>query len=78
MIRFKVKENIVRMRVSDAVPVSGVVADQYEGEYTIVPKMEVQTMTTKNKMMKENVTIEKIHIVVAPNSAGGNTVIIGG
>lgn len=78
MIRFKVKDNIVRMRVSDAVPVYGVVEDPYEGEYTIVPKMEVQTMTTKNKMMQDNVKIEKIPVKLVPNSAGGNTVIIGG
>lgn len=78
MIRFKVKENVVRFRVLDAVPVSGVVADPYEGAYTITPKLELQTMATKNKMMQDNVTIEKIPVTVAPNSAGGNTVIIGG
>lgn len=78
MIRFKVKENVIRFRVLDAVPVSGVVADPYEGAYIITPKLEAQTMATKNKMMKDNVTIEKIPVSIVSNSAGGNTVIIGG
>ncbi len=78
MIRFKVKENSIRFRVLDAVPVSGVVADLYEGAYTITPKLEPQIMATKNKMMQNNVTIEKIPVSTVSNSAGGNTVIIGG
>lgn len=51
--------------------------EQYEGDYTITPKVEEQKMQTKNKMMKDNVTIERIPFHEFSNETG-TTVVIGG
>lgn len=51
--------------------------EQYEGDYTITPKVEEQKMQTKNKMMKENVIIEQIPFHEFSNETG-TTVVIGG
>lgn len=51
--------------------------EQYEGDYTIIPKVSEQKMQTKNKMMKDNVKIQKIPIHEFSNDYG-TTVVIGG
>lgn len=51
--------------------------EQYEGDYTVIPKVSEQKMQTKNKMMKENVTIEQIPFHEFSNETG-TTVVIGG
>lgn len=49
----------------------------YEGEYTIIPSVEEQTMQTKNKTMTNDVTIMAIPYAEVSNSTGGKTVTIG-
>lgn len=49
----------------------------YEGDYIIKPAIQEQEMLTKNKIMKENVTIEAIPYYETSNMSG-KTVIIGG
>ena len=51
--------------------------DLYEGDYTITPKVEAQTMFTKDKVMTDDVTIKEIPIYRTSNTSGGNTVFIG-
>lgn len=51
--------------------------ETYEGDYTIIPKVSEQELQTKNKMMKENVTIEQIPFHEFSNDSG-TTVVIGG
>jgi hypothetical protein len=51
--------------------------EQYEGDYAIIPKVSEQKMQTKNKMMKDNVTIERIPFYEFSNDSG-TTVVIGG
>ena len=51
--------------------------EQYEGDYTITPKVSEQKMQTKNKMMKDNVTIQQIPFHEFSNETG-TTVVIGG
>lgn len=51
--------------------------EQYEGDYTVTPKVSEQELQTKNKMMKENVTIEQIPFHEFSNETG-TTVVIGG
>ena len=53
------------------------VNDPYEGEYTVTPKVEAQTMFTKDKVMMDDVTIKEIPIYRTSNTSGGNTVFIG-
>ena len=51
--------------------------DVYEGEYSIIPKIETQTLNTANKLMQSNVIVEKIPYAEVTNSSNGKTVTIG-
>ena len=50
----------------------------YDGEYTVTPDWESQTLATNNTIMHSDVTVEAIYLNSAQNPAGGNTVYIGG
>ena len=49
----------------------------YSGAYTVTPQWQEQTLETANRVMTDNVTVEKIYINSAENPSGGNTVYIG-
>lgn len=51
--------------------------EAYEGNYVVVPKVEAQTMATKNKVMVDDVTIKSIPFFNVSNTSGGQTVFIG-
>lgn len=51
--------------------------DVYEGDYVVKPKVEKQTIPTKNKVLTENVEILSIPYFEVSNTSGGNTVFIG-
>ena len=51
--------------------------NSYEGDYTITPKIDSQTMKTKNKKMEDNVTVLAIPYFETSNLTG-KTVYIGG
>lgn len=50
----------------------------YYGEYTVTPKMQMQTMETADKYMTDDVTILAIPYYSVDNQKNGQTVIIGG
>ena len=84
MIRFNVK-NRTAMTVNEKKsidmsvhPAVIVVAppDVYEGSYEATPKMEAQTLVTKDKYLRENVQINAIPIIRVSNTSGGTTVFI--
>lgn len=52
-------------------------ADTYDGEYTVTPKVESQTLETAGKLMDDNVTIKEIPYYNVSNNSGGSTVYIG-
>lgn len=52
--------------------------EEYKGVYNITPKATSQTMDTKNKLMKKDITVEAIPYYEVENVQGGVTVIIGG
>lgn len=51
-------------------------APPYEGDYEVTPKVEAQTMPTKNKLLIDDMTIKGIEIHRVKNSSGGTTVYI--
>lgn len=51
--------------------------ESYKGDYTITPKIDSQTMKTKNKKMEDNVTVLAIPYYETSNLTG-KTVYIGG
>lgn len=53
-------------------------ADVYIGEYTLTPETTDQVLLTKEKLLKENVTIKAVPKQIVDNPAGGQTVTIGG
>lgn len=48
----------------------------YDGLYEVTPRVEGQTLPTRDKHMTDDVTIQAIPIHYVSNSAGGNTVYI--
>lgn len=53
--------------------------EKYTGNYIVVPDIdEEQKLSTKGKLLTENVTVKKIPVWTFENNSGGNTVVIGG
>lgn len=48
----------------------------YDGDYAVTPDVEAQTMQTKGKAMRENVTVHGIPVFEVVNESGGSTVYI--
>lgn len=75
MIRFKVRgAPTINMRVRRAVVV---VADSrpYDGPYEVTPKVEAQTLPTKQKYMTQDVTVLSVPYYEADNQ-NGTTIFI--
>lgn len=49
----------------------------YEGDYTVTPKVEAQTIPTKDKVLTEDMKVRAIPFFNVSNTSGGNTVYIG-
>lgn len=77
MIRFKLSESPVTMRVSDAVVVGTGAVDPYEGAYVVIPKVTQQMLETERKLMLEDVLVKEIPFYDVSNAAGGSTIFIG-
>ena len=51
--------------------------ESFDGNYEVTPKaFESQILETKNKMMKENITIKKVPYWESSNQSGGKTAYI--
>lgn len=50
----------------------------YEGSYEIEPSESQQVFATRNRVMKEDVTLKGIAYQEVTNTSGGQTVTIGG
>lgn len=48
----------------------------YDGPYRAIPKPTEQVLATKNKSMRDNVTVEEIPYSEVTNPSGGKTVNI--
>lgn len=48
----------------------------YDGAYTVIPKPTEQTLETRNKSMRDDVTVEQIPYSEVTNPSGGKTVNI--
>ena len=53
-------------------------ANPYTGEYTVDPDFDGKVLQTRQKYMRDNVTINPIQVESVSNPAGGRTVYIGG
>lgn len=52
--------------------------DMYDGQYTVIPKIQSQILTTKFKNMDNDVVVESIPYQEVGNPSGGKTATIGG
>lgn len=85
MIRFNVtresatmtvsSERSVQMKVEKAVAV-GVAGNTYDGPYAVTPTADGKTLKTKDKYMKDDVTVLAIPVYDVSNTAGGTTFYI--
>lgn len=66
------------LEISFSVSIVAGKGDLYTGAYQVTPKIyEPVTMKTKQKVMKDDVTVLKIPQFEVSNEAGGNTLIMG-
>lgn len=49
----------------------------YDGDYVVIPQIQEQSLTTKDKFLKDNVKIKKIPYYEITNISNGKTVYIG-
>lgn len=52
--------------------------EPYDGPYTVTPDFETQELATKDRILKENVTVDPIAVARVENPSGGKTIFIGG
>lgn len=53
-------------------------AEEYDGAYIVDPDFVGRTLGTRNKLMRDDVTVNPIEVSEVSNLAGGKTVYIGG
>ena len=53
-------------------------ADVYDGEYDVYPDFIGTTLETKNKTLKDDISVKPIQVESVSNLEGGRTVYIGG
>lgn len=51
-------------------------AQTYSGDYVVTPKVKAQTLSTKQKVMLDDVTIKEVPVYRVSNNSGGTTVYI--
>ena len=61
--------NVVRAVIGGGIP--------YDGEYVVTPEFDEQTLHTRGRSMRDDVTIHAIPISRTINPQGGRTVYIG-
>lgn len=77
------KQNLVgtvgtRLSLSGKVNVGSTIkAENYEGEYEVIPSREAQILETGQKFMAEDVMVHKIPFHEVSNLNGGTTITIG-
>jgi hypothetical protein len=66
-------------KLSGSVNVSSVFTasnETYSGPYSVTPSMEPKTLSTKDKLMTKDVTVQAVPVFRVSNTSGGTTVYI--
>lgn len=50
---------------------------EYKGDYVVTPKIKTQVIPTKDKVLKDDMTVKSIPFFNVSNTSGGTTVYIG-
>ena len=64
-----VNGNVVRAVIESGIP--------YKGDYVVTPEFDEQTLHTRGRSMRDDVTVHAIPISRTTNPQGGKTVYIG-
>ena len=76
-LRFHEKRAEVQVGFGEVQTVTKLVGDPYNGDYTVRPLVEPQTLETKHKIMTDDLTILEIPYAEVTNTSGGMTATIG-
>lgn len=78
MVTFELTQKAALSVAFDVTIREGGGGEPYDGPYTVMPSFETQELATKDKILKDNVTVDPIAVARVENPAGGKTIFIGG
>lgn len=78
MVTFELTQKTALSVAFDVTICGGGGGEPYDGPYTVTPDFETQELATKDKILKDNVTVDPIAVARVENPSGGKTIFIGG
>lgn len=78
MVTFDLTQKTALSVAFDVTIRGGSGGEPYDGPYTVTPNFETQELATKDKILKDNVTVNPIAVARVENPSGGKTIFIGG
>ena len=78
MVTFELTQKTALSVAFDVTIRGGSGGEPYDGPYTVTPDFETQELATKDRLLKDNVTVDPIAVARVGNPAGGKTIFIGG
>lgn len=78
MVTFELTQKTALSVAFDVTIRGGSGGEPYDGPYTVTPDFETQELATKDRLLKDNVTVDPIAVARVENPAGGKTIFIGG
>lgn len=78
MVTFELTQKVALSVAFDVTIREGGGGEPYDGPYTVTPDFETQELATKDRLLKDNVTVDPIAVARVENPAGGKTIFIGG
>lgn len=78
MVTFELMQKAALSVAFDVTIRGGGGGEPYDGPYTVTPDFKTQELATKDKMLKDNVTVDPIAVARVENPSGGKTIFIGG
>ena len=78
MVTFELTQKTALSVAFDVTIRGGGGGEPYDGPYTVTPDFETRELATKDKILKDNVTVDPIAVARVENPSGGKTIFIGG
>lgn len=78
MVTFELTQKTALLVAFDVTIRGGGGGEPYDGPYTVTPDFETQELATKDRLLKDNVTVDPIAVARVENPSGGKTIFIGG
>ena len=78
MVTFELTQKTALSVAFDVTIREGGGGEPYDGPYTVTPDFETQELATKDRLLKDNVTVDPIAVARVENPSGGKTIFIGG